>query len=158
MAIQKKFRARIGGAIDGSTGMVELPFDVKALFGKARPPVHVTIGGHTWQSTVAVYGGKSYLPLRKSNRAAARVTVGDEVEITVALDTSDRTVEAPTALKKAWDKTPAARAAWEALSITQKREHAQAITQAVRPQTRVARLAKILALLLTKEPKSNKKR
>ena len=38
--------------------MVPIPFDVKAKFGRvARPPVQVTIRGHTWRTTPAVYGG-----------------------------------------------------------------------------------------------------
>lgn len=40
----------------GKTGtFLEIPFDVREVFGRARPPVRVTIRGHTYRSTVAVY-------------------------------------------------------------------------------------------------------
>ena len=63
---------------------VELKFDVRAEFGQARPPVHVTINGHTWPSTVAVYGGRFYLPLRREVREAAGIAAGDTVTVTLA--------------------------------------------------------------------------
>ena len=62
---------------------VELKFDVRAEFGQARPAVNVTINGHTWPSTVAVYGGRSYLPLRREVREAAGIAPGDTVTVTL---------------------------------------------------------------------------
>jgi hypothetical protein len=63
---------------------VELKFDVRAEFGgKARPPVNVTINGHTWPSTVAVYGGRYYLPLRREVREKAGIAAGDTVTVTL---------------------------------------------------------------------------
>ena len=49
----------------------EVPLDVPAIFGKARAPVRGTINGHPFRSTVAVYGGRSYLPVKKALREAA---------------------------------------------------------------------------------------
>ena len=46
----------------------EIPLDVRALFGRARPPVRVTIGGHTYRSTVAAYGDRYLVPLNRANR------------------------------------------------------------------------------------------
>jgi Domain of unknown function (DUF1905) len=62
---------------------VVVPFDVKAEYGKARAPVDVTINGFTWESTVAAYGGRYYLPLRRGVRQAARIEPGDTVTVTV---------------------------------------------------------------------------
>ena len=62
---------------------VELKFDVRAEFGQARPPVQVTINGHSWPSTVAVYGGRFYLPLRREVREAAGIAAGDAVSVTL---------------------------------------------------------------------------
>jgi hypothetical protein len=62
---------------------VVVPFDVKAELGKARAPVDVTINGFTWESTVAAYGGRYYLPLRRGVRQAARIEPGDTVTVTV---------------------------------------------------------------------------
>jgi hypothetical protein len=55
--------------------LVEIPFDVRALFGQARPPVKATVNGHTFQSTIAVYGGRYYLGFNREVRTAAGVEV-----------------------------------------------------------------------------------
>jgi hypothetical protein len=52
----KRFTAELQRV--GKTGtMFEVPFDLKAAFGRARPPVRVTIRGHTWRTTPGVYDG-----------------------------------------------------------------------------------------------------
>ena len=134
---------------------VVIPFDVKKVFGKARPPVLVTLGKHTFASTVAVYGDKSYLPVRKSNREAAGLEGGETVTVTVALDESERTVAVPKELAKALAKNKAARAAWDALSFSHKREHAEAIEGAKKAETRASRVEKCIAML-TSKPKPKK--
>ena len=40
---------------------VPVPFDPKALCGKVRAPVRVTLNGYTYRSTIASMGG----PLRR---------------------------------------------------------------------------------------------
>jgi hypothetical protein len=50
---------------DGGGGRwIEVPFDVKAAFGQARPPVRGTVNGTPLRSRLSVYGGRSYLGLR----------------------------------------------------------------------------------------------
>lgn len=153
------FRARIAsedeqagpkGGASGETAYVELAFDVKETFGKARPPVLVTVNGYTYASTVAVYGGRSYLPVRRSHREKANVALGDEVDVVVALDTSERKVAPPPELAKALRANATAKAAWEALSFTHQREHAEAIEQAKKAETRARRVEKAIELLLAK--------
>jgi len=42
----------------GTTGTsFRIPFDLTEAFGRARPPVKVTIRGHTWRTTPGVYDG-----------------------------------------------------------------------------------------------------
>jgi hypothetical protein len=60
--------------LEGKTAtLFEVPLDVPAVFGRARPPVRVTIGGHSYRSTIAPYGGRYLLPLNRVNREAAGV-------------------------------------------------------------------------------------
>jgi len=61
---------------------VELPPDSE--FAKARAPVTVTINGLSWESTVAAYGGRFYLPLRRGVRQMARIEPGDTVTVELA--------------------------------------------------------------------------
>ena len=53
---------------------------VEALGGGRRQAVTVTIGGHSFRSTVAVMGGRYLLPLSAENRTAAGVSAGDRVK------------------------------------------------------------------------------
>ena len=47
-------------------GAIEVPLDVKAVFGEARPPVRMTFCGETHQNRIAVYGGKYILGIWKA--------------------------------------------------------------------------------------------
>jgi hypothetical protein len=58
---------------------VEVPAD--SDFARARAPVTVTINGQSWESTVAAYGGRFYLPLRRGIRQLARIEPGDTVQV-----------------------------------------------------------------------------
>ena len=142
--MKKSFRARLQSE-EPRTCFFELPFDVKATFGKARPPVVVTIGRHSWRSTVSVYGGRSLLPMRKSNQEAAGVAAGDDVDVVVALDEAPRVVPMPKELKG----NAKAQAGWNALSFSHQREHAEALADAKKPETRARRVQKMIAMLLS---------
>jgi hypothetical protein len=61
---------------------VELPPDSE--FARARAPVTVTINGVSWESTVAGYSGRFYLPLRRGLRQMARIEPGDTVTVQLA--------------------------------------------------------------------------
>ena len=61
---------------------VELP--AGSEFARARAPVIVTINGQSWESTVAAYSGRFYLPLRRGVRRLARIEPGDTVQVTLA--------------------------------------------------------------------------
>ncbi|QNI31870.1 DUF1905 domain-containing protein [Alloacidobacterium dinghuense] len=138
MAADKSFKTKY------EKGFVELPFDVKEHFGKARPPVRVTINGYTYRSTPCVYGGKYFIPVRMSNQHAAGITPNQIVSVTVAADTDVREVEPPPDLLAALKKNVTAKARWEKLSYTTKKEHALALTEAKKPETRERRLEKIM--------------
>src|SRR5205823_12629030 len=71
---------------------VEVPFDVRAVFGRARAPVRGTINGHPFRTTVAVYGGRHYLGFRREIREAAGIVAGQAVTIELELDDEPRVV------------------------------------------------------------------
>ena len=60
---------------------VAVPADSE--FARARAPVTVTIKGQSWESSVADYSGRFYLPLRRGIRRLARIEPGDTVEVTL---------------------------------------------------------------------------
>lgn len=144
---KKSFEATFESAGIGKVAMIEVPFDVKAAFGKARPPVVATVGGYELRTTLVVYGGKTYVGLRRSHVEASGLEVGQRVKVTLALDTEERTVDVPADLAAALKRDAKAAKAWEALSFTHRREHVEAILGAKRAETRARRVAKALELL-----------
>ncbi len=60
---------------------IEVPAD--SDLAHARAPVTVTVNGYSWESSVADYGGRYYLPLRRGVRQIARIEPGDQVEVTL---------------------------------------------------------------------------
>ncbi|MGW2662683.1 YdeI/OmpD-associated family protein [Nocardia tengchongensis] len=127
---------------------LEVPPEVVAALGAgARPPVTITINGHTWQSRVALMRGRYLLGLSHANRQAAGVEIGEEIEVEVELDTQPRVVVEPPDFARALDDDPAARAAYDTLSHSRKREHVHAIESAKKPDTRQRRIEKAIATL-----------
>ncbi|MBO9575549.1 MAG: DUF1905 domain-containing protein [Sphingobium sp.] len=123
---------------------IPVPFDPREVFGKARAPVVVRLGGHSYRSTIAHMGGPCFVPLRESNRAAAGVMAGQPIEVELALDEDARTVEVPDDLAAALDALPSGRETWDKASFTHRREYVEAIEDAKKPETRERRLEKAI--------------
>jgi hypothetical protein len=140
------FEAEIGQD-DKTTGtFIPVPFDARTEFGRARAPVEVTVGGHVFRSTIAVYGGESLVPLNKANRTAAGVAAGDVVEVSIEVDCRPRVVELPDDLRAALDAAGLAEH-WTELSFSHRREHVEWVTGAKKPETRARRIAAVVERL-----------
>ncbi|MET9224437.1 YdeI/OmpD-associated family protein [Lentzea sp. NPDC003310] len=135
--------------LNGKTATgIRVPADVVEALGQGKKPrVSVTIGGHTYRSTVAVYDGDFMLPLSAANREAAGVSANDTVEVTLEPDLAERTVELPDDLAAAFDRHPGVLAAFRALSYSNQRQRAEAVAAAKQPETRARRIEKIIAEL-----------
>jgi hypothetical protein len=155
MAARKHFRA-ILETDDGSAAFVRIPFDVKAVFGKARPPVRATVNGYEFQSTLTPYGEVHYLGVNQKVRAAAGVRIGDRVEVTLTADETPRIVKPPADLARALKANPAASARWNKLSYTHQREYVEAIEDAKQPETRARRVVKTIEQLAGKSSTRSK--
>ena len=129
--------------VEGKTAtFLRVPADaVTALGTRKRPPVRVTVGGHTFRSTVAVYGEEFFVPLNAVNRAAAGVAADDLVEVTLELDEEPRVIEVPDALAAALADDGRAAEAFEDLSYSHQREFVEWIDEAKRAETRARRIA-----------------
>jgi hypothetical protein len=127
---------------------LEVPQEiVEALGAGKRPRVTITINGHSWKSRVAIMRGRNLLGLSNANRHAAGVVTGDEVEVDVELDTKPRVVVEPADLARALNADPVARAAYDRLAYSHKREHVLAIESAKKPETRIRRIENAVAML-----------
>ncbi|MEA2461725.1 MAG: hypothetical protein QOH90_1902 [Actinomycetota bacterium] len=142
----KRFRAVVGGD-EGERPLFELPFDAKEVFGSARAPVVATVNKVSWRTTVAVYGGKHYVGMRRELREKAGVEMGETVSVTLESDDAPRTVEVPSEFLAALRRSPAAKKAFDRLSFTHRREYVEWITGAKKEETRSRRLSKAVTML-----------
>ena len=121
--------------------MFRVPFDLEKAFGRARPPVKVTIGSHTWRTTPGVYDGVGYVVVNRAVKQATGVDAPDRVRVTMELDTEPRTVRVPHDLRAALREDVEAKAAFAKLSYSHRREYVEWIEEAKRPETRARRVA-----------------
>jgi bifunctional DNA-binding transcriptional regulator/antitoxin component of YhaV-PrlF toxin-antitoxin module len=127
---------------------LEVPPEVVESLGQGkRPPVTITINGHSWKSRVAIMRGRYLLGLSNANRRAAGVKIGDEVEVEVEFDREPRIVVEPSDFTRALNGDPIARAAYDRLPDGRKRQHVREIETAKKPETRIRRIEKALATL-----------
>jgi hypothetical protein len=120
---------------------------VEALGSGRRPKVRITVGGHTYATTVASMGGRFLVPLSAENRTAAGVSAGDEVEVGIELDTAVREVTVPDDLQSALDGDSQAASTFAGLAFTHRKEWVRWIEEAKKPETRQTRLEKTVAAL-----------
>src|SRR4029453_7948144 len=125
---------------------------VESLGQGKRPPVTITINGHSWKSRVAIMRGRFLLGLSKANRHAAGVETGDEVVVELEFDPEPRVWAEPADFARALGADPIARAAYDRLPDGRKREHVRAIQSAEKPETRTRRIEKALAAMAGSEP------
>jgi Bacteriocin-protection, YdeI or OmpD-Associated/Domain of unknown function (DUF1905) len=128
-----------------TSARLRVPVDLKEIYGRARPPLRVTIRGHTWRTTPGVYSGVAYIGLNREVRAAAGVDAGDRVRVTMELDTQPRTVDVADDLRLALTRDPVAQAAFDTLSFTHRREYVEWVEDAKRPETRTRRIEATVA-------------
>jgi antitoxin component of MazEF toxin-antitoxin module len=115
--------------------------------GAKRFPVCATVNGYTWLTSVARMGGEFLVGLPREVREAAGAQAGDTVEVTLELDTAPREVEVPEALAAALERAPKAKATFEGLAFTHRKEYARWVAEAKREDTRERRVAQAIEML-----------
>ena len=133
--------------LNGKTATgVQVPDAVVASLGPSKkPPVRVTINGHTYRSSVASLGGVFMLGVSAENREAAGIQAGDEVDVDIELDSAPREVAVPPDFADALDRDAEARRFFDGLSYSHKRRHVLAIEGAKTAETRQRRIAKTVS-------------
>jgi hypothetical protein len=145
-----RFRAEL--KFEGKTATyIEVPHDVPAVFGWERAPVRGTVNGAPLRSTIAKYGDSYFLPVNREVREDAGAAAGETVEVELERDTKPRTVRVPKDLASALDDK--ARAAFDRMSYTHRKEYVEWIEEAKRDETRRRRIAKAVELISEGKPR-----
>ncbi len=136
-----RFRTTVHLAGKTATG-IQIPDEVVAGLGAGkRPPVHVTINGYTYRSTVAPMGGEFWIPVSAEVRERSGVAAGDEVDVELKLDTEPREVIVPPDFAAALAADSDAQRFFDGLSYSNKRRLVLQIEGAKTDETRQRRIA-----------------
>lgn len=132
----------------GGGRFVVVPFDVPATFGTHRPAVVATINGHTFRARIVPYRGRSMIGLNKAVREAAGIVDGAQLTVDLVPDTAPREIVPPPELAATLGRNPSAKAIFDRLSYTHRREYAQWVAEAKKPETRARRASQAIDRLL----------
>jgi hypothetical protein len=144
----KSFRALVERKEGSAVCSIHFPFDVEQTFGaRGHVPVRGTLNGAPFRSSIFKMGGRHFMVVNRKLREASRVSGGETVPVRIERDTEPRVVNPPADFARALKANQEARAAWDKLSYTHRREHVEHIEDAKRPETRQRRIEKSTALL-----------
>jgi len=129
----------------GPAGAIVLDDEQVAVLSSGKAfPVVVAIGERTGRLRLARMGGRNLIGFSKAVRAEMGVELGDEFDVLITADTAERTVEVPEALAAALEADAAAKASFDGLAYSRRKEIARSIADAKQDATRERRLAKAL--------------
>jgi hypothetical protein len=148
--VPESFSAEVVSAGRGGHAVV-VPKEVAAAFSAKRTPVLAHVNGVEYRTRLMVYGGKSYLGLRKDLLRAAAATTGDMVRIDLVEAAPEEheqavAVDSPELLT-ALAAAPTAQAAYDALPFSHQQEYARWIAEGKLAETRAERVRKTIARL-----------
>ena len=129
---------------------VEVPTDVSVAFGVGgHVPVTGRVEGTPFRGTLVPMGGARHrLLFNAESRAEAGIAVGDSIDVTLSHDPTNRVPPVPDDVAAALDAIDTARARFEALPPSHRRELLLWIADAVKPETRARRIARALARVM----------
>ena len=149
MAEKVRFRTKIEPARGPGATVALVPSEhVPALGGMKQKRAFGWVNGIEFMTSTFPYKGEGlWVGVPKAARVAAGLNVGDEAQMELMLDETPRTVELARELKAALDADPELAARYEKLAPSRKRELADPVREAKKPETRAARVEKALARL-----------
>jgi Bacteriocin-protection, YdeI or OmpD-Associated/Domain of unknown function (DUF1905) len=142
-----RFRAEVELHGKTATG-IEVPVEVVESLGAGkRVPVTVTINRYAYRTTIAPYSTAYFIPLSSEHRNGAGVRAGQVVDVDIERDTAPREVTVPDDLAAALTADATARAAFDKLAFTHRKEFVVWIESARKPETRRSRVATTVEML-----------
>jgi antitoxin component of MazEF toxin-antitoxin module len=134
-------------AFGNNTG-IEVPAEILTQLGTGkRPKVLVSVDDYRFATTLGVMGGLVLIPLSKARREASGLSAGQQVHVSLELDTIPAEIAVPPDLAAALAQAEIGEA-FEKLAPSRRKEFARQVNDAKAEQTRARRIAKIIAELV----------
>lgn len=146
-AMSTRFEGKLEPANGGGAYVALPPAVVAALGGGTRVRVRGTLNGVDFRSNTMPTGGGAALGVHRATRDAAGAAFGELVAIEVEPDDDPRTIPVPPELAAALAEDAAARARFDRLAPSHRREYATWVAEAKREETRARRVEQTLARL-----------
>jgi hypothetical protein len=115
--------------------------------GRRAFPVRVSVNGVTLPLRLARMGGENMIGLARAARERAGVSIGSAYPVEIVADDAPRTVDVPEGLSAALADDATARAAFDTLAASHRKEFVRWINEAKRDATRAQRVAKTVEML-----------
>ena len=132
----------------GNHAAIEIPDEnLKKLGGSKRAPLKITVNMYTYQSTATAMDGKCLVVFPTRDREASGAKAGDEIEVTLELDSGYRNVYVPTALQQSLDDSGLTKV-FNDLPYSKRKEYARQIAEAKSAETVARRLDRIIIDLI----------
>ena len=141
---------------DGGGAWVEVPEKIMAVYAtKGRVPVKALIDGEPYRGSLVKMGGDCHrLGVLKALREKIGKGEGDKVHVILERDTEERTVDVPEDFGKALNQNKSAKAIFEKLAFTHKKEYVRWIEEAKKAETRASRIEKAIAMIADGQKRS----
>lgn len=150
----KQFKVRLTSrGPGGAWTFLEIPFSVEKAFGsKARVAVAGTMNGFAFRNSLLPQGdGTHAMAVSKALQAGAKARAGDLVSVSMEVDRSERVVVVPAELKQVLADHLQAKAVFDSLSYSHRKEFADWVASAKQEKTRQSRAEKSIAMVLSKK-------
>lgn len=140
---KQKFQVKLFKDENSSGVGFIVPFNVQEVYGsRAQVRVRGTIDGHPFRSAIAPMGGGTHvMPIKKSLRETIGKADGETVNVVMEKDTEERVVSVPPELEEALQRA-GLKEKFTALAYTHRREYAEWVEGAKKPETRARRIEK----------------
>lgn len=131
----------------GNHASLEIPpASLREIGGNKRAPLKITINGYTYQSTATGVDGKCMVVFPMREREAAGVVAGDQVQVTLELDSGYRQVDVPPELNVVLKRQNLTEK-FANLIYSRRKEFSRSVAEAKSDATRQKRIDKIIASL-----------
>lgn len=128
----------------GKHASIEIPdANLAEIGGNRRAPLKITINGYTYQGTATGVDGKCMVVFPSRDREASGAKAGDNVTVTLELDSGYRQVDTPEDLDDALLKHHLGDI-FHDLTYSKRKEFARQVSEAKGEDTKARRIEKII--------------
>jgi Bacteriocin-protection, YdeI or OmpD-Associated/Domain of unknown function (DUF1905) len=137
--VRKSFNGLVVGMPRGGHAIEIDDGTARAIGAAHMARVKGSIAGVEYRSNVVKMGGRMILGVHKATIEAAGLEIGKRVKVVIEPDGRSREAEVPAELAALLAKHKRAAAAWRAMPPSHRREYANHVAEAKKPETRARR-------------------